>query len=49
MRFLQCLEVPNRSLVDSISAQQIRVVGEIAQEPAEFPQGSGSGIEPSGK
>src|ERR1700722_10197588 len=36
-------------VVHLVPAQQIRVVAEIPQEPAEFPQGFGGAVEPTGE
>src|SRR5579862_319900 len=39
---------PQSPFVDLIPAEQVSVVPEVSEEPTEFPQGSGSGVEPTG-
>ena len=38
-----------RLFIDFVSAHQIGVIAEIAQEPAELPEGLGSAVEPAGE
>src|ERR1700722_9998403 len=41
-------EPPQGSLVNFVPAKQIGVVAEVSEEPAQFPEGSGCGVEPTG-
>src|SRR5580704_7457735 len=39
---------PQSPFVDLIPSEQVGVVAEVSEEPAQFPQGSGCGVEPTG-
>src|SRR5579859_6670746 len=41
------LEAPQGSLVNLVPAEQVGVVAEVPEKPAELPQGSWSGVEPA--
>jgi hypothetical protein len=41
-------QTPQGSLVDLVPAEQVGVVAEVPEKPDELPQGSRSGVEPTG-